>query len=108
MRHESTIVYQKCLQLMETAREAIEQFPPGFAFLAEQMRKNTASTALNFAEGYYYDSKRQQCRYFGYATQSAREASASFDAAHSFRICAEQTAAKGKSLALDIVRMRPP
>lgn len=34
MRHEDTIVYRKCLELMATAREAIEQFPRGYAFLA--------------------------------------------------------------------------
>jgi len=51
VRHENTIVYSKCIELMQTARDAIKQFPKGFAFLAEQLRKNTASTTLNFAEG---------------------------------------------------------
>ena len=37
MRHEQTIVYQKCLALMETAQQAIEQFPSGFGFLADQL-----------------------------------------------------------------------
>ena len=57
---------------METAREAIQQFPSGFAFLADELRRNTSSVARSFAEGYYYDSKRQQRRYFGYSIQSAR------------------------------------
>ena len=88
MRHETTIVYQKCLQLMETARERrSSSFPPGFAFLADELRRNTSSVSRSFAEGYYYDSKRQQRRHFGYAIQSAREASASFDTARSFRAC---------------------
>ena len=65
MRHEQTIVYQKCLALMETAHQAIEQFPNGFAFLADQLRRNTSSVAHNFAEGYYQDSRRQQRRFFG-------------------------------------------
>jgi len=70
MRHEQTIVYQKSLALMETAREAIEQFPKGFSFLVDQLRRNTSSVHHNFAEGYYQDSRRQQRRYFGYAIQS--------------------------------------
>lgn len=105
MRHENTIVYRKCIELMETAREAINQFPKGFAFLAEQLRRNTASATHNFAEGYYHRSKGEQRRYFGYAMQSAREASASFDTARAFLLCREDTIAQGKALALDIVKI---
>lgn len=105
MRHEQTIVYEKCLALMETARQAIEQFPNGFAFLADQLRRNTSSVAHNFGEGYYQDSRRQQRRFFGYAIQSAREASTSFDTARAFHAAREQTIEVGKALALDLVRM---
>jgi len=105
MRHEQTIVYQKSLALMETAREVIEQFPKGFSFLVDQLRRNTSSVHHNFAEGYYQDSRRQQRRFFGYAIQSAREASASFDTALAFRVAQEQTVVRGKGLALEVVRM---
>lgn len=105
MRHENTIIYQKCIELMETAREAIEQFPKGFGFLADQLRRSTSSASRNFAEGYYYDSKRQQLRYFGYAIQSARETSASFDTARAYRVCTEDIIGRGKALALDIVKI---
>lgn len=90
---------------METAREAIEQFPKGFSFLVDQLRRNTSSVHHNFAEGYYQDSRRQQRRFFGYAIQSAREASASFDTALAFRVAQEQTVVRGKGLALEVVRM---
>lgn len=105
MRHEQTIVYKKSLALMEAAQSAIEQFPRGFAFLVDQLRRNTSSVHHNFAEGYYQDSRRQQRRYFGYAIQSAREASASFDAALAFRAAEQETVARGKGLALELVRM---
>ena len=105
MRHESTIVYKKILELMDTAREAIEQFPRGFSFLADQLRRSTSSSCRNFAEGYYYDSKPQQRRYFGYAVQSARESSASLDSALSFRACREETVLRGKALALEVVKI---
>ena len=105
MRHEQTIVYQRSLWLMATAQRAIEQFPKGLAFLGDQLRRNTSSVHQNFAEGYYQDSRAQQRRFFGYAIQSAREASASFDAALAFRAADEATVAQGKTLALEIVRM---
>jgi len=105
MRHENTLVYQKCLQLMETARELIEHLPSGFGFLADQLRRNTSSVAHNFGEGYYQDSEREQRRYFRYAIQSAREASTSFDTAAAFRVGRQETIVRGKALALDLVRM---
>lgn len=105
MRHEQTIVYEKSLALMETAQTTIEQFPRGFSFLVDQLRRNTSSVHHNFAEGYYQQSTRQQQRYFGYAIQSAREASASFDAALAFRAAKPETVARGKALALEVVRM---
>jgi four helix bundle protein len=105
VRHEDTIVYQKSLELMETARDSIEEFPKGFAFLAEQLRKSTSSVSRNFAEGFYDSSKAQQRRYFGYAIQSARESSASFDTARSFRACRDDKIVRGKALALDIVKI---
>ncbi len=58
MRHEKTVIYPKSIELMEKTRTAIEQFPSGFAFLAEQLRKSSSSVARNFAEGFYQDSKR--------------------------------------------------
>ena len=85
MRHEETLIYEKCLALMRVAQEMIEQFPKGFSFLADQLRRNTSSVTHNYAEGYYQHSTRQQHRFFDYAIQSAREASASFDTGAAFK-----------------------
>jgi four helix bundle protein len=111
VRHENTIVYRKSLELMATTGEAIDELPKGpvtspQSFLGDQLRKSTSSVCPNFAEGYDYSSRAQQRRYFGYAIQSARESSASFDTARSFRVCREETIMRGKALALDIVKMR--
>ena len=95
----------KCIALMETAREAIEQFPKGFAFVADQLRRNTSSVIHHFAEGYYQDSRKQQRRFFGYAIQSAREAWTSFDTAQAFGVARTNTIETGKALTLDLVRM---
>jgi four helix bundle protein len=105
MRHENTIIYQKCLALMQTAQEAIEQFPKGFGFLADQLRRNTSSVAHNYAEGYYQHSTRQQRRFLDYAIQSAREVSTSFDTGLAFKATSLAIATRGKSLALELVKM---
>ena len=105
MRHEHTIAYQRCLALMEVTRGIIDQFPRGFSFLADQLRRSSSSPARNFAEGYYQDSRPQQRRYFGYAIQSARETSASFDSARAFRIARDEKLSQGKGLCLEIVKI---
>jgi len=90
-----------------TRPQPIGQFPKGFAFLADQLRRNTSSVIHNFAEGYYQDSKAEQRRYFGYAIGSAREASTSFDTARAFRVAREKTVVEGKAVALELVKMLP-
>ena len=105
MRHEQTIIYEKCIELMETAREAIDGFPSGFGFLSDQLRRNTSSVGHNYAEGYYQRSPKQQRRYLEYAMQSAREASMSFDTARCFRVASAEIVSRGKGLALELVKM---
>ena len=90
---------------METARDSIQQFPRGFGFLTDQLRRNTSSVLHNFAEGYYQHWPKQQRRYLEYVLQSAREASASFDTALAFRVVNSETAARRKLLALELVKM---
>jgi four helix bundle protein len=105
MRHEQTIVYQRCLALMETAAELIETLPSGFAFLVDQLRRSTSSVARNFGEGYYQRSYAQQRKYFGIASHSARESSMSFDTARCFRVGNPEIIDRGKQLALELVKM---
>ena len=105
MRHEQTIIYDKCIELMEAAREAIAGVPRGFALLADQLRRNASSVGHNYAEGYYQRSPKQQRRDLEYAMQSAREASMSFDTARCFRVASAEVVFRGKGLALELVEM---
>ena len=105
MRHEETHIYQKCLELMRVAQALIEHLPKGFGFLADQVRRNTASVAHNVAEGYYQSSPGQHRRFVDYALQSAREASSSFDTALCFKAATPEMTDKGKGLALELVKM---
>src|SRR5512140_3239501 len=101
MRHEKTIIYQRCMELMALAAALIEQLPSGFAFLADQLRRSTSSVARNFGEGYYQRSRAQQRSYFDIASHSARESSMSFDTAQCFRVGHP----RGKLVALELVKM---
>ncbi len=105
MRHEKTVIYARCLELMEIAADLIEQLPPGFAFLADQLRRSTSSVARNYGEGFYQRSRAQQRSYFDVASHSARESSMSFDTARSFRVGRPDTILRGKHVALELVKM---
>jgi four helix bundle protein len=105
MRHEKTLIYQKCLELMQIAQDVIEKLPRGMAFLADQLRRSTSSVTRNFAEGFYQRSIRQKSRYFEYSIQSARESSSSFDSAICFKAAELATAQRGKNVSLELVKM---
>jgi four helix bundle protein len=105
MRHEQTIIYQRCMELMEIAAELIKQLPSGFAFLADQLRRSTSSVARNYGEGYYQRSRAQQRNYFDIASHSARESSMSFDTARCFRVGNSKTISRGKQVTLELVKM---
>jgi four helix bundle protein len=93
------------MELMKIAAELIEQLPSGFAFLADQLRRSTSSVARNYGEGYYQRSRAQQRSYFDIASHSSRESSMSFDTAQCFRVGNAQTIARGKQIALELVKM---
>ena len=105
MRHEKTIVYQRSMELMEIAADLIDQLPSGFAFLVDQLRRSTSSVARNFGEGFYQRSHAQQRKYFDIASHSARESSMSFDTAKALRVGDSDTIARGKKVALELVKM---
>jgi four helix bundle protein len=85
MNHEKTRLYQTSLELVGQCAELIERFPSGLGFLADQLRRASASVPLNFAEGCRKRSQRERERYFETAACSAREVSAIVDVAHRLR-----------------------
>jgi four helix bundle protein len=90
---------------MEIAAVLIEQLPGGFSFLADQLRRSTSSVARNDGEGYYQGSRAQLRKYLDIASHSARETSMSFDTARAFRVGDEELIARGKDVALQLVKV---
>jgi four helix bundle protein len=83
---QSTRIYQRALELVSAAKEVQASFPPGHAYLADQIRRAASSVVLNFAEGYYKPSHREQRRFFAIATGSANEVSAVLDVAKALAV----------------------
>ncbi len=98
MRHDSTRIYQRSLELVRLTAQVIEQLPHGYGFLVDQLKRASSSVPLNFSEGFAKGTAREQARYFRIARGSAYEVSAALDVAHCFNVISETHLAKGKDL----------
>ena len=98
MNYENTHIYQRSLELVSLARQIISELPVGYAFLADQLRRSSASIVLNFAEGYDKGSIKEQRRYVRISRGSAQEVSAILDVAVRFEVIREQRYTDGKEL----------
>ena len=105
MNHEQTRIYQQALELVSNAHKVIESLPLGRGFLADQLRRASASVALNFAEGYDKGSLAEQRRFFRMARCSAQEVAAILDVASRLHAIQPAAHATGKELCDHLVRM---
>ncbi len=97
MYHTTTRIYLGSLELVELAREVIDQLPPGYGFLADQLRRAAASVTLNFAEGSGKRTKRDRRRFFDIAKGSMYEVAAVLDVALRFGVLSSELAERGQA-----------
>jgi four helix bundle protein len=81
MNHEDTEIYKKSIELCERSFPVASRVAPGFAFLADQIRRSAASVPANFCEGCRKKSAKHRRKYFDDAAGSASEVSAHVDVA---------------------------
>ena len=105
MQYENTIIYARTTELLKLCHASLSAFPPGYAFLADQLRRASSSILLNFSEGYGKSSKRDARRYFAIARGSANEVAAILDVARTFGIVEPEPHAEGKELCDHLARM---
>jgi len=79
MNYRNTKIYQRSLELVRTSQSVIENLPSGYGFLADQLKRASASVVLNFAEGAGKPSPADRRRFFGIARGSAYEVAAAID-----------------------------
>ncbi len=112
MQHDDTLIYQRSLELIRVIKHVIDELPPGYGFLADQLRRAASSVALNFSEGYGKSTPAEQRRYFRIARGSAYEVAAALDVAIGFEAVSPERQAQGKDLcdhlAAMLTRFRNP
>lgn len=98
MKHEQSRIYLTSRELVADAAVVVGKLPPGFGFLADQLRRASSSVLLNFSEGSRHHSLKERRRFFTMAAGSAAEVSAIADVAQGFGAIApgEHTAIKDR------------
>jgi len=105
MEYQNTHIYSRSIEVLNLSRALIASLPPGYAFLADQLRRASSSILLNFAEGYGKSSRRDARRYFCIARGSANEVAAILDVAQHFGVITLDQCADGKERCDHLVRM---
>ena len=98
MFFDRTRIYPRTLELIDLTREVLDHLPAGYGFLADQLRRASASVCLNFAEGCGKESKRDRRRYFMAARGSAYEVAAVLDVGLHLGVVAETRRQQGRLL----------
>ena len=105
MQYENTQIYGRSIELLQLARDVLQELPPGYAFLADQLRRASSSILLNFCEGYGKSTPRDARRYFAIARGSTNEVAAILDVALQFDVVGASRHARGKELCDHLARM---
>jgi len=103
--HERLDVYQCAIQFVAAALNVVQQFPPGYAQLADQLRRAAFSIPLNIAEGAGKVTARDRCRFHAIARGSAMECGAIVDIAALLDVIAKDQLTDAKNLLVRIVSM---
>jgi four helix bundle protein len=99
MQYQNTTIYSRSLELITLTKTILESMPPGFGFLADQLRRASSSVLLNFAEGYGKSTKRDARRYFITARGSI------LDIAREFELIGNTQHTRGLELCDHLARM---
>lgn len=102
--HEKLNAYQRSLQFVAWAGDALERVPAKLAAHGQLDRAST-SIALNIAEGNGRFTPADRCRFFDMARGSALECAAALDVLVAKKVLTEADIDTGKKHLLEIVSM---
>ena len=104
--HEKLEVYKAALSFLRISSLLTDSFPPGRAYLADQLNRASLSICLNTAEGAGEYSRKDKARFYRMARRSATECASILDACRILEIGAENLLEEGRVILLKIVSMK--
>ena len=105
MNYRTTRIYLRSLELIDFVARILRKLPPGYAFLADQLRRSSASVSLNYLEGCGRSGAAERRRFFHIAIGSAHEAAGTLDVMHRFGVLTEQDRTLGQDLCDHVAAM---
>jgi four helix bundle protein len=105
MNYRTTRIYLRALELIDLVARVLRRLPPGFGFLADQLRRSASSVPLNYLEGCGRSSPAERRRFFHIAIASAHEAAGTFDVMHRFGVLGAADRNQGHDLCDHLVAM---
>ena len=96
--HEKFGAYRFAIEFAAEAARIIEKLPPGYAKLADQLRRASSSVALTIAEGSGKTSRAERNHCYTVARGEAMESAAIVDVLECSHVIESDTARRAKEL----------
>ena len=103
--HERLDVYRASLSFVVTSNRLVGDLPPGYGYLADQLRRAALSITLNIAEGAGEFAPAEKSRFYRMAKRSATESAAGLDVLRELAGSEPTTIKDGDESLLQIVAM---
>jgi len=105
MNYRTTRIYLRSLELIDLVSRVLVALPPGFAFLADQLRRSASSIPLNYLEGCGRSGLADRRRFYSIAIGSAHEVAGTLDVMHRFKAISAELRAEGQDLSDHLIAM---
>src|SRR3954470_897528 len=105
MNYRTTRIYLRSLDLIDVVGRILTTLPPGFGFLADQLRRSASSIPLNYLEGCGRSGPADRRRFYAMAIGSAHEVAGTLDVMYRFKVLSSELRAEGQNLSDHLIAM---
>ncbi len=105
MNYRTTRIYLRSLELIDFVARVLRALPPGYGFLADQLRRAAASVPLNYLEGCGRAGMAERRRFFSISSGSAHEVAGTLEVMHRFGVLNASDLSIGQDLCDHLVAM---
>jgi four helix bundle protein len=105
MNYRTTRIYLRSLDLIDLVARIVSRLPPGYAFLADQIRRSAASIPLNYLEGCGRSGSADRRRFYSIAIGSAHEVAGTLDVMHRFSAVSAELRDAGQDVCDHLIAM---
>jgi four helix bundle protein len=105
MNYRTTRIYLRSLDLIDLVARVLTALPPGYAFLADQIRRSASSIPLNYLEGCGRSGMADRRRFYAIAIGSAHEVAGTLDVMYRFKVLSSELRAEGHDVCDHVIAM---